>query len=101
MFDRFKKDWEALKASDIGHRFQDRYHRRRAKSLGKSKIWRFVIVLLGFFIIGVGIIFLFIPGSGWVIIIIGTGVIAGEFLTMAKLLDIGELYIRKLIGKRN
>jgi len=100
MFDNFKKDWEALKASDPGHRFQDRYRRRREKSLGTSNLWRFVMITLGFLIIGVGVIFLFIPGSGWVIIVVGTGIIAGESLIVAKILDIGELIIRKLIGKR-
>lgn len=100
MFDGLKKDWARLKASDPGHRFQDRYYRRQEKRRSNSGFKRFAVIALGLLIIGVGIIFLFIPGSGWAIIVVGTAVIAGESLILAKILDIGELMIRKLIGKR-
>ncbi len=101
VFESMKRDWKLLKEGEPGHRFQDRYHRRRKREKSNSGYKRFFIIAFGLIIIGIGIIFLFIPGSGWVIIIVGTGFIAGESLTLAKILDVGELMIRKLSGKRH
>ncbi len=100
MFKWLRKDWERLKSGDPGHRFQDRYHRLQERKKGKVGAgWLFVIIF-GLLIIGLGIIFLFIPGSGWALIILGLGLMSGENIILAKILDIGELIIRKLIGRR-
>jgi len=100
MFNKFKQDWEALKASDPGHRFQDRYHRRRERYAKESNLRKFFVVIIGFLIISVGILLLLFPGPGWVTITVGIAFMAGESLILAKILDIGELIIRKLLGMR-
>ncbi len=100
MFNKFKRDWEALKASDPGHRFQDRYHRRRERYDKESSLRKIFVVTIGFLIIAVGIILLLIPGPGWATIVVGIAFMAGESLILAKVLDIGELTIRKLLGTR-
>jgi len=101
VFKSLKRDWKLLKEGEPGHRFQDRYHRRRKREKNNSGYKRFFVIAFGLVIIGIGIIFLFIPGSGWAIIIVGTALIAGELLILAKILDVGELIIRKLLGKRH
>ena len=100
MFQHIKNDWTALQQSEPGHRFQDRYNRRHAEDSGLKKFWGPVIIGIGLLIIGVGILLLVIPGPGWVTITLGLALIAGESLMLAKILDVLELIIRKLIGKQ-
>jgi len=100
MFDVFKKDWEALRKSEPGHRFQDRYHRRHQKSGGRSKFIKPLIVGTGLVVIGIGILLLVFPGPGWVTITLGLAIIAGESKILAQVLDILEMILRKLIGKQ-
>lgn len=101
MFERFKDDWEQLKASEPGHRFQDRYYRRHSREGGSgNKYLRTVTVGIGILIIGFGGLLLLFPGPGWATIVLGIALIAGESLSLAKVLDVLELIIRKLIGKQ-
>ena len=100
MFKHIKNDWEALKRSEPGHRFQDRYDRRHSGKKGPKKFWGPVIIGVGLAIVGIGVLLLVFPGPGWVTIGIGLALIAGESLILAKILDVLELVIRKLIGKQ-
>ncbi|MBN2000957.1 hypothetical protein JW935_25655 [candidate division KSB1 bacterium] len=88
-----------MKQSQPGRRFQDYYHRRQKRRGQRPQIRKLITVISGIFIICIGVVFWFIPGSGWVIIIIGTGVIAGEAKTIARFMDWCEIKIRKLLKK--
>lgn len=50
-------------------------------------IYRIFIGILGFAIIALGVVLLPLPGPGWVIIFVGLGVWASEFVWAAKLLN--------------
>lgn len=99
MFSRFKRDWEKLKAGEPGHRFQDRYYRRHPEGKQINSLKRPFVFGFGLIIIGVGILLLLFPGPGWGTIILGVAFMAGESLFLAKILDLGELIIRKFLGK--
>ena len=100
MWGPIKKDWEALKASEPGHRFQDRYYRRHEKGSRWTKFRTPFVIGTGLVIIGFGVLLLLFPGPGWVTITLGLALIAGESLILARILDVLELMIRKLIGKQ-
>lgn len=100
MWNSFKDDWETLKSSEPGHRFQDRYKRRHQSVSKRSKYIKPLIFGAGFIVIGIGILLLVFPGPGWVTIALGLALIAGESKILAQILDILEMMIRKMIGKQ-
>lgn len=100
MFTPFKEDWKQLKASEPGHRFQDRYKRRHQPGKHRNSFKTSLIVGAGLLIIGVGILLLIFPGPGWITIVVGLAFIAGESLFLARILDILEMVIRKMLGKQ-
>ena len=99
MFSPLKRKWENIKKVTPGKRFQERYYRRRRKRQHRSQLRKLLNMIIGLLIIAVGIIFLFIPGSGWVIIFIGAMSISGESLTVARYLDWAEVELRECIEK--
>ncbi len=99
MLERWKTKWEYLKASKPGERFQDYYYRRQKKRGNRPQLKKLMTIASGIVIILIGVVFWFIPGSGWVIIIIGTGVIAGEARSIARFMDWCEVKIRKIVKK--
>ena len=67
-------------------------------------IYRIFIGILGFAIIALGIVLLPLPGPGWVIIFLGLGVWASEFVWAAKLLAWTRKQVRKWtawLGRQN
>jgi len=97
MFKQLKQRWNYLKASEPGHRFQERYFRLQQNRRERPYLNKLVTIVGGLFIILIGIIFLFIPGSGWVIIFIGAAVIAGESRFLARFLDWLEVRLRRVV----
>ncbi|MEJ2627933.1 MAG: PGPGW domain-containing protein [bacterium] len=78
-----------------GHRFQCLYESRHGSK--RSFFRRISFILTGIVFIPVGVIFWFIPGSGWLIIFTGLAFLSGESKAVARLLDILEQKVRKLI----
>ncbi len=92
-----KDSWWRFKASKPGHRFQDRYHRRRQES--EQGWWdpRRLFNVVGGLIIAVGSALLgVLPGPDTLTFFLGLGMIAGEFGPVARLLDWAEVRVRKL-----
>jgi len=48
---------------------------------------RFLKILFGFTLLGLGIVMIVTPGPGWLTIILGLGVLAAEFVWARRLLD--------------
>ncbi|HEV2289811.1 MAG TPA: PGPGW domain-containing protein [Candidatus Acidoferrales bacterium] len=48
---------------------------------------RFLKILFGFTLLGVGIVLLIGPGPGWLVILLGLGILAAEFVWARQLLD--------------
>jgi uncharacterized protein (TIGR02611 family) len=55
------------------------------RSLQQTK--RFVKILFGFTLLVLGVVMLVTPGPGWLVIILGLGVLAAEFVWARRLLD--------------
>jgi hypothetical protein len=91
-----KESWRRFKASEPGHRFQDRYRPRQESEHGWLDPSRLFNVVGGL-IIAVGSLFLgWAPGPGTLTFFLGLGMIAGEFRPVAGLLDWAEVRVRKL-----
>ncbi len=101
MFEKLKKNWKELLASEPGNRFQVRYWRLRKKRSNRFRLKKFFRIFSGIIVIFIGMFFWLIPGSGWLIIIIGAGIIAGESLIVARCMDWAEIKIRVIIFKFN
>jgi len=48
---------------------------------------RFLKILMGFTLLLVGIVLLVAPGPGWLVILLGLGLLAAEFVWARRLLD--------------
>jgi uncharacterized protein (TIGR02611 family) len=55
------------------------------KTMQQAK--RFMKILLGFTLLVVGAAMIFTPGPGWLVIVLGLGVLAAEFVWARHLLD--------------
>jgi uncharacterized protein (TIGR02611 family) len=55
------------------------------RSIQQTK--RFLKILFGFTLLFLGVVMLVTPGPGWVVIILGLGVLAAEFVWARRLLD--------------
>jgi uncharacterized protein (TIGR02611 family) len=95
MIEKLEKNWRQFKESAPGHRFQDRYRRRRQDEKGHI-IKRVVLITLGT-IIAVGSLALSpLPGPGWGTVFIGLMILGGELLPAARFLDWAEVRLREL-----
>jgi uncharacterized protein (TIGR02611 family) len=55
------------------------------KTIQQAK--RFMKILLGFTLLAVGVLMVFTPAPGWLIILLGLGVLAAEFVWARQLLE--------------
>lgn len=55
------------------------------KSLQQAK--RFLKILFGFTTLALGVVMLVTPGPGWLVIALGLGILAAEFVWARRLLD--------------
>ncbi|MBA4138294.1 MAG: hypothetical protein C0518_13360 [Opitutus sp.] len=99
MFDRLQKQWEQLKTSRPGHRFRDRYDRSRKSHNGPKFFWRIVRIAAAVALIGLGAVFMFIPGPAILFYFFAGALLATDSLPMAKLLDWTEVQARKIGSK--
>jgi hypothetical protein len=95
MLARTKEEWRRFKASEPGHRFQERYRRRQQSERGWRDPRRIfyvvggVIVAVGSLVLGV------LPGPQTLTFLVGVGMIASEGRPVARLLDWAEVRARK------
>jgi hypothetical protein len=91
MLTELKKSWLAFKKGAPGERFEG-FYRARRQTHPRSRI---VFAIVGGLLLAGGVILLFIPGPGILLIAFGGALIARQSLWMAKLLDEVELFLRK------
>jgi hypothetical protein len=90
------KEWRwFLKHSAPGCRFWDRYRRRQQAGRGRSKFRRACYVALGTAIAIGSLVLAPLPGPGWGTFFVGSGIVAGEVWHVARLLDRGEVELRR------
>jgi uncharacterized protein (TIGR02611 family) len=95
MIKRAKENWQCFKQSKPGHRFQD-HHRRCQRAYRSRSYFRGLFgIAWGLLVVVGGIVAVPAPGPGWLIILLGLGVIAGESLLFARWIDRAELGLRR------
>jgi uncharacterized protein (TIGR02611 family) len=96
MIERAKENWRRFKQSKPGHRFQDHHHRCQRGYRSRSYLRGLFGVAWGLLVVVGGVIAVPAPGPGWLIILLGLGVIAGESLFFARSIDRVEVSLRWL-----
>lgn len=99
MVEKIKEYWRHFRESEPGNRFQDRYHRRQQSGGGRFNHRRFSNIALGVGIMLAGLAMVVAPGPGWITFFLGLGILAGEFLRIARFMDRAEMKLRRL-GRR-
>jgi hypothetical protein len=88
-----------LKYSAPGCRFRDRYRRRQQSGRDRSMLRRALYVAFGIAIALGSLLLAPLPGPGWGTLFVGLGIVAGEVLHVARLLDQGEVNLRKALQR--
>ena len=85
-----KREWRAFKHDEPGARFQHQHDRlqKQSKKLRVGLAAAGVVLTLG------GIVLLFIPGPGLLVVVFGLALLAGLSNSLAKLLDRAEPPLR-------
>jgi uncharacterized protein (TIGR02611 family) len=96
MIERAKENWRRFKQSRPGRRFQDHHHRYQRAYRSRSPFRGLFGIAWGLLVVIGGVIAVPAPGPGWLIILLGLGVIAGESLFFARSIDRVELSMRWL-----
>ncbi len=92
---QMRQDWREFTQSKPGHRFKDRYYRRRENEEGHTAK-RIFLVFLGAIIAVGSLVTAPLPGPGWATVFLGLMILAGELLPAARFLDWLELRLREL-----
>ncbi len=92
------QEWRRfLKHSATGRRFRDRYHRRQQAGQYRSTPRRACYVALGVAIAIGSLLLSPLPGPGWGTFFVGLGMVAGEVLQVARLLDRAEVVLKEAL----
>lgn len=94
MIERLRRHWREFRESKPGHRFQERYRRRRQGE--RSHILKRIFLIVLGAVLALGSLFLApLPGPGFATVFLGLAILAGELLPAARFLDWAELRLRK------
>jgi hypothetical protein len=98
-FSSWNREWQRLKQSDAGRRFQERYERRH--SVGGDRPRHRLLYIAGgciFFTLGLVLRLIpFVPG-GIPFLALGAGMLSRESRTGARWLDKGEVAVRRALS---
>jgi hypothetical protein len=100
------KSWRQFKESRPGSRFQDRYHRRQHSGHGQlntgriiNLISRIINLISGIVLVLAGLFMVALPTpAGWILVVVGLVVTAGELEPVARFMDRLEMGVRKVEG---
>jgi len=95
-FKEIRRNWRLLESGEPGDRFE-RYYRSQQE--GRSPLRKVVSIVIGLAIAAAGLILLPAPGPGMLVVAIGLGLLAREFLIVARALDRIEPKLRKAIAE--
>ena len=89
------RKWHLLPSGRPGERFRNRYHQhQQSKNRGLGgMILRFLLAGLA---LVVGFILVFIPGPAVLFFLIAGALLASDWLPVARLLDWGEVHVRRI-----
>ena len=92
IFQRMRREWQAFRDDPPGHRFRN--HLKRMREAGSAKL-RAISVGLGVVLLAGGVVLLFVPGPGLVVVVFGLALLAGESRALARQLDRAEPHVRR------
>src|SRR3712207_4625095 len=96
--DNAGQEWRrVLKHSATGRRFRDRFHRRQQAARDYSTLRKVCYVALGIAIAFGSLLLAPLPGPGWGTFFVGLGMVAGEVLQVARLLDQTEVFLKEAL----
>lgn len=95
MFKQTRRSWRLLKSAKPGNRFERTY---RSQQDGRGPFRKVVSIVIGFAIVAAGIVLLPAPGPGVLVVALGLGLLAREFLIVARALDWLEPKLRKVMA---
>ena len=84
MFSGLKRRARRFLAAPSGTRFQAHYQRMKARA---TLMRALVGIGLGLLLLALGLVLLVLPGPGTLVALVGAALLAGESLTVAKILD--------------
>ena len=84
--------WRAFWRDPPGQRFSRRY--QRVNGAGGHALGRVMRGLLGVVLVLIGVVFMALPGPGFVPVLAGLALLAGESAGLAHALDRAELRVR-------
>jgi uncharacterized membrane protein YbaN (DUF454 family) len=97
MFTKLKHEWQQLRRSPPGKRFQRRFDARLNGPAGPSSLLRRLIVIgLAVIFFAIGIVLVFIPGPAILFFFLAGALLAEESRAIARLLDWLELRVRAI-----
>jgi len=96
MFELWRQRWRSFREQPAGERFQGRYRRRANRS---GILRKTVMMLLGLFLLVIGVAMIVLPGPGLICVFFGAGLLAEESLFAARLLDRVDLAIDRGIAR--
>ena len=92
------QEWRRfLEHSATGRRFRERYHRRQQAAHERSTPRRACYVAFGVAIAIGSLLLAPLPGPGWGTFFVGLGMVAGEVLQVARLLDRAEVFLKETL----
>ncbi len=98
MIERISTSWHLFASSRAGLRFRERYQHRRSRRRGGFDLARVLYVVGGVALLVTSALFGWLPVLGWGTVVLGLGMIAGEFYPLARLMDRLEVRTRRLFG---
>src|SRR5688572_11104237 len=99
MWSTIKKKWRQLRRGPPGRRFQERYERNQRDRASRSFAGRYLPPAIGLVLLAAGVAFSILPGPGLPLLLVGGGLLAGEFSGVARVLDWCEVRLRKLFNR--
>ena len=98
MIERIRWNWHHFASGRAGLRFRERYRLHQSRRRGGFDIVRISYIVGGALLIAVSALLGWLPVLGWGTAILGLSMIAGEFYSVARLMDWLELRARELLG---
>ncbi len=94
MLSQAKKHWRLFERAEPGTRFEKLHDAR-----SRSAALRVVVTILGILLVAGGVVLLFIPGPGLLLIAFGAGLLAQQSRWLAERLDRLEILLRRLTSR--
>ena len=88
--------WRSFRHDEPGQRFENHYQRMRQQGSRVGAIGR---VAAGLVLIAAGIVMLFIPGPGIIVMLFGFGLLGGESKAIARRMDRVEPALRERVRR--